>query len=82
MNKKQTPTLEQKELFYLPLPSSPCQPVWIDGYVYNIQEMCEQLDMTNLDPKQDLIFVHLCLLRFFGSQFVRGTVRREVRATR
>ena len=50
--------------------------------VYNIEEMCEQLDMTNLEPKQDLIFVLLCHLCFFGSLFVRGTVRREVWATR
>ena len=78
MNSKQTPTLEQKDLVYLPFSSSACQPVWIDGYVYNIQEMYEPLDMTNLEPKQDLIFVHLCLLRFFGSLFVRGTVGREV----
>ena len=25
--------------------------------------------MTNLEPKQDLTFVHLCLLRFFASLF-------------
>ena len=33
--------------------------------VYNIEDTCEQLDMTNLEPKQDLIY--LFTVAFFAS---------------